>query len=362
MPSEINEPIEPSLRMRLLNLDAGTYSVEQVPLSQIAPRTIPVSRLTTSQVKRLTRIYKKFAYLIYQTLETWLRGFTYDLHPETEILVWESLTVVFSRYNNTYRLTLAQKREIARRLLRLVVGEQLSDSVSLELVDFLKQEQASKFLIRPNKPLAPWENIDYKMFAQIYTEYVERHQVGIHDNKDGLFVALTRLIEGNEPSSELGQELLQIWQRLEQNESGLSDEQYFNPDDIKDERIKSKREVVTRPGQRKFKSELMKAYGGCCSITGCSVEAVLQAAHIIPYLGTQTDHPSNGLLLRVDIHKLFDSYYLSINPETNKVEISPVLKNTYYEKLAGQPLRLPKSKTERPNQKALTKHYRMLVF
>jgi hypothetical protein len=84
-----------------------------------------------------------------------------------------------------------------------------------------------------------------------------------------------------------------------------------------------------------------------------------ERAHIIPYLGTKTDHPSNGLLLRVDVHKLFDAHYLSINPETNKVEISQVLKNTSYEKLAGQPLRMPKSKTERPNPKALLKHYQI---
>ena len=101
----------------------------------------------------------------------------------------------------------------------------------------------------------------------------------------------------------------------------------------------------------------MKAYSGCCGITGCSVEAVLQAAHIIPYLGAKTDHASNGLLLRVDIHKLFDSHYLSINPDTNKVEISPVLRNTYYGNLAGKPLRMPRSKTDRPNPKALLKHY-----
>jgi predicted restriction endonuclease len=150
---------------------------------------------------------------------------------------------------------------------------------------------------------------------------------------------------------------LEIRKYLEHSES--DDEQYFNPDDINDERQKRAREVVTRPGQRKFKSELMKAYGGCCSITGCSVEAVLEAAHIIPYLGAKTDHPSNGLLLRVDIHKLFDNYYLSINPHTNKVEIAAVLKNTCYEKLAGQPLRMPKSKTERPNPKALSKHYKI---
>jgi putative restriction endonuclease len=166
-----------------------------------------------------------------------------------------------------------------------------------------------------------------------------------------------RLCEGKELHSELGKELQQIWKELQKLE--LGDEPDFNPLDIKDERKKSKRVVVIRPGQKKFKSDLMKAYGGCCSITGCPVEAVLQAAHIILYLGTKTDHPSNGLLLRVDIHLLFDSHYLSINPETYKVEMASVLSKSCYWELIGQPLKMPKSKTARPNNNALLKHYQI---
>ena len=90
-----------------------------------------------------------------------------------------------------------------------------------------------------------------------------------------------------------------------------------------------------------------------------SITAALHAAHIMPYLGAKTDHPLNGLLLRVDIHKLFDSRHLGINPDTKRVEISPLLINTCYQELSGQPLRLPKSKTERPNYKALLKRYQL---
>jgi hypothetical protein len=64
-------------------------------------------------------------------------------------------------------------------------------------------------------------------------------------------------------------------------------------------------------------------------------------------------------LLRVDIHKLFDIHYLSINPQTNRVEMADVLKNTVYWELRGQLLRMPKSKIERPNYNALSKHYQV---
>ncbi len=354
MSSSLNEP---SLLMNVLSLNTGAVSIEQVPLSKITFHSHSVSELTDSQVERLTRLYQKVGYVIDRTLENWIKDFTYDLHPEREIQVWEEIGAVFENYNKTHKLTLPQKLEVVRKLIRLVGGEKLKDSVSLELIKLLKQRQAATFFIRPIKSQQPWDNIDCRMLVKIYNEYIERHKLENQDDRDDLFATLTRLMEGNEQSSELGRELLEIWKNLKESDS--DNEQYFDPDNINDERQKRSKEVVNRPGQRKFKSDLMKAYGGCCAITGCPVEAVLEAAHIIPYSGGKTDHPSNGLLLRVDIHKLFDSHYLSINPETNKVEISLVLKNTSYENLAGQPLSMPKSKTERPNPKALLKHYKI---
>jgi predicted restriction endonuclease len=348
---------EPSLRMQVVSLNTGDVSIEQVPLGQIEISGKSVSELTDSQLKRLTFLYQKVGYVIDKSVEKWIKIFTYDLHPEREIQVWEEIGAVFDKYSKSHELTFALKQQVIAKLILIVGGEELNDSVSLELAKFLKEKQDSTFFIRPSQSQQPWNNIDYRMLAQIYNVYIERHNIEIQENTDDLFVTLTRLMEGNEPSTELGQELLEIWNYLEESES--ENEQDFDPDNISDERQKRSRDVVTRPGQAKFKSELMKAYGGCCAITGCSVEVVLQAAHIISYLGAKTDHPSNGLLLRVDIHQLFDSHSLSINPDTKKVEISSALENTCYEYLAGQPLRLPKSKTERPNPNALSKHYQI---
>ena len=57
-------------------------------------------------------------------------------------------------------------------------------------------------------------------------------------------------------------------------------------------------------------------------MTGCTVFAVLEAAHIKPYQGENDNHPQNGLLLRADIHTLFDLNLLGIQPERLQVEIS----------------------------------------
>ena len=345
---------EPTRRVKALDLSTGEVTIKQIPLSQMVFPSQPVSLLTGDQISRLTKLYQKVGYLIDETLELWVKDFRYEFQPDREIQIWEEMATVFEKYNKTHPLSFAQRRDVLNRLIQIVGGEELQDPVSRELVKLFKQEQASRFFIRPHKPQASWGNIDSAMFASIYREYVKRHPVGVHENIDDLFVTLMRLMEGKTPSSELGQELLKIWEYLQQ-----AKEQDFNPDDIKDERQKRKRAVVNRPGQKKFKHQLMKAYGGCCSITGCSVESVLNAAHIIPYLGTKTDHPSNGLLLRVDIHKLFDIHYLSINPKTNRVEMADVLKNTVYWELRGQLLRMPKSKIERPNYNALSKHYQV---
>ncbi len=351
---------KPSLRRQGVNLNAGAVSIEQAPYGQIVTSSKNVRDLSDIPFNRLARLYQTVGYVIDESVEKWITDFTDEVNLEPEIQVWEQIAVIFDKYNKTHRLTLPQKRGVVKRLIRLVGGERMRDSVSLELLELFQKERASTFLIRPSKSQQLWVNIDAQMLAQIYTEYVQRHQLGSQDNNTDLFVALMGLMSGNEPSTELDKELLEIWKYLEQSES--DNQPYFDPNDISDEREKRLKEVVIRPGQRKFKSELMKAYERRCSITGCPLDILLEAAHIIPYLGAKTDHPSNGLLLRVDIHRLFDSHYLSISPETNKVKIAPILKNTHYEMLAGKPLRMPKSETERPNPEALYKHYKIFLL
>ncbi|WP_169719739.1 HNH endonuclease, partial [Novosphingobium acidiphilum] len=56
----------------------------------------------------------------------------------------------------------------------------------------------------------------------------------------------------------------------------------------------------------------MKAYDGKCAVTSCAIEPLLEAAHIHPYLGPKTNHVTNGMLLRADIHTLFDLGLLAI--------------------------------------------------
>ena len=66
----------------------------------------------------------------------------------------------------------------------------------------------------------------------------------------------------------------------------------FNPSGIEDSRERFAGEILKRLGQPGFRRKLLKIYGNRCAITGCEATEVLEACHIVPYLGPKTNHPS----------------------------------------------------------------------
>jgi hypothetical protein len=121
-----------------------------------------------------------------------------------------------------------------------------------------------------------------------------------------------------------------------------------------DERRLVERQIRERRGQQAFRDALRKRYQDHCLVTGCEVLAVLEAAHIKPYRKSDDHHPANGLLLRSDIHTLFDVDLLGIEPESLKVELHPGL-GKEYESVAGRTL-LCDTRT-RPSLAALKERY-----
>lgn len=130
----------------------------------------------------------------------------------------------------------------------------------------------------------------------------------------------------------------------------------FSADNVTDLRERQIAEIVRRRGQAKFRATLIAAYGGKCAITGCDAIEALEAAHISPYLGAQTNHPQNGLLLRADLHSLFDLGLLAIDPSTMTVVIAPQLANTSYADLAGQTIAASAELSCTPSSEALAQH------
>lgn len=137
----------------------------------------------------------------------------------------------------------------------------------------------------------------------------------------------------------------------------LEQEGYFEPETIEDARERVMTSIVKRQGQSNFRRQLLSAYDGKCAITDCDAKEALEAAHIVPYQGIDTNHVTNGLLLRADIHTLLDLYLISISPETYKINVSSELLKTSYEKLNGQQMNLPTEKAAYPSKSALAIHY-----
>jgi hypothetical protein len=130
----------------------------------------------------------------------------------------------------------------------------------------------------------------------------------------------------------------------------------FDPIGVADARKRGLSSIVRRMGQPTFRKRLLKAYGGQCAITGCDVGPVLDACHIVSYKGPDTNHPANGMLLRTDLHTLFDLKLVAVDAETMTVLVSPELSDTYYEQLRGMQIRVPKKHELRPSREALKQH------
>lgn len=130
----------------------------------------------------------------------------------------------------------------------------------------------------------------------------------------------------------------------------------FDAHSEEDARNEIYRQIVQRQGQAKFRAQLITAYGARCAITGCDLIESLEAAHIKPYLGVHTNSVNNGLLLRADIHTLFDLGLIRINPGDMTVVLAAKVQESQYKLIAGLRIRLPNDSSLHPDIEALRLH------
>jgi hypothetical protein len=121
-----------------------------------------------------------------------------------------------------------------------------------------------------------------------------------------------------------------------------------------DERQRIMRSIRLRRGQANFRDALISRYQAKCVISGCQVLGVLEAAHIRAYRGPRDNHPGNGLLLRSDLHTLFDLDRIAIDPESMTLVIDKELENSEYGQLAGRRLF---ETTRKPDRAALVERW-----
>ena len=135
------------------------------------------------------------------------------------------------------------------------------------------------------------------------------------------------------------------------------------PTDVLNEERRYGNEYLTRGrlGQGAFRVLVTDAYTRRCAVTGEKTLPVLEAAHIKPYALQGPNHVSNGILLRSDLHKLFDLGYVTVTPDL-RLEVSPRLKGEWqngreYYAYHGQSLVVqPSDPVNRPAAEYLSWH------
>jgi len=118
--------------------------------------------------------------------------------------------------------------------------------------------------------------------------------------------------------------------------------------------------IQPRLGQGAFRVAVTGAYQRRCAVTGERTLPALDAAHIRPYAEGGEHSVSNGLLLRRDIHCLFDLGYVTATPD-HVFEVSPRIREEFengrdYYAIHGKPLLVPRRNELRPDTAALDWH------
>ena len=118
--------------------------------------------------------------------------------------------------------------------------------------------------------------------------------------------------------------------------------------------------VAPRLGQGAVRLKVTDIYARKCAVTGEKTLPALEAAHIRPYSDGGRHDASNGLLLRRDIHSLFDTGYVTVNPSL-RLEVSRSIREQFsngrhYYAMHGSRIYVPDRPNERPNRRSLEWH------
>jgi putative restriction endonuclease len=151
---------------------------------------------------------------------------------------------------------------------------------------------------------------------------------------------------------------LSIWNRL--HSKGAFADSF--PTRVSEPRVGFGPPVLISPryGQGSFRILVTDAYGRRCAVTNERTLPALDAAHIKPYSESMQHTISNGILLRRDLHALFDQGYVTINPSF-RLEVSHKIREEFengrdYYRLHGGIVRVPDNPQEKPAREFIEWH------
>ena len=119
------------------------------------------------------------------------------------------------------------------------------------------------------------------------------------------------------------------------------------------------RTVQPRLGQGTFRIAVTSAYGAC-AVSGEHSLPALEAAHVRPYADGGAHALPNGLLLRADIHRLYDAGYVTVTPDhrfcVSRDLVEEFHNGCEYERFAGRTITVPNALTDQPDPDLLEWH------
>lgn len=115
-------------------------------------------------------------------------------------------------------------------------------------------------------------------------------------------------------------------------------------------------QTMRRRRQDVFRKNVLAAYDHRCALTNASTPTVLQAAHIDSFAKSKSHAVTNGILLRADVHLLYDAHLLTIRPDSGQIVVSDCVSERMYRDLDGMRMRFPKNSDCHPNDRLLEIH------
>lgn len=153
-----------------------------------------------------------------------------------------------------------------------------------------------------------------------------------------------------------------LWDRCREAARAVAERSYSEPAAIVERaaRYGAPQIILPRLGQGSFRIATLQAYGRACAVTGEHSLPALEAAHIKSYSTGGPHEVSNGILMRADLHRLFDRGYITVTPDLH-LQVSPRLKQDFdngrsYYPYNDRVVRVPANLDERPSPEHLDWH------
>lgn len=206
-----------------------------------------------------------------------------------------------------------------------------------------------------NKPVIILSELEEEMLINI------KNNTDIVNNDNTISL---KLINNKDESFNYIRNLAQFYSEI--IEAGLSfedninliNEGVFDFKNIEDARKKINQSIVIRQGQSKFRNKLLENYSYKCAISECDVISTLEACHIYPYMGPLTNNLSNGIILRSDLHTLYDRKKICIDKNYKVILSDELLISDFYKIFNNKTINIPNNKNYVPNLTSINFNYK----